>query len=89
MPSEHIGRPASSPEYRAGRRHRPGEPTPAIPASTISATSIIDGTIYTYDEKGHPASKEDCKKGGWMNFVKDDGQAFKNQGDCVSYVNGT
>ena len=47
----------------------------------------IDGTIYTYDEKGHPATKDDCKNGGWMNFVKDDGSAFKNQGDCVSYVN--
>jgi hypothetical protein len=47
----------------------------------------IDGTIWTYDEKGHPASKNDCKNGGWMNFVKDDGTAFKNQGDCISYVN--
>ncbi|MEP6977507.1 MAG: hypothetical protein ABI948_05585 [Thermoleophilia bacterium] len=47
----------------------------------------IDGTVYTYDEKGHPATKNDCKNGGWMNFVKNDGSAFKNQGDCVSYVN--
>jgi hypothetical protein len=40
----------------------------------------IDGTIYTYDE-----SKDDCKDGGWMDLVDDDGEAFKNQGDCVSH----
>jgi hypothetical protein len=28
-----------------------------------------------------PASKEDCKKGGWRDF-----EVFKNQGDCVSFV---
>ena len=47
----------------------------------------IDGTIYTYDEKGHPQSTDDCKNGGWTDLVNDDGEAFKNQGDCVSYVN--
>jgi hypothetical protein len=29
-----------------------------------------------------PASKDQCKKGGWKTF----GSAFKNQGDCVSFV---
>ena len=47
----------------------------------------IDGTTYTYDEAGHPTSKDDCKNGGWMNLVDDEGDAFKNQGDCVSYTN--
>jgi len=28
-----------------------------------------------------PANKEECKDGGWRNFG-----AFKNQGDCVSFV---
>jgi hypothetical protein len=28
-----------------------------------------------------PASKEECKNGGWRNFG-----VFKNQGDCVSFV---
>lgn len=45
----------------------------------------IDGTIYTYDEGGHVQSKDDCKDGGWMDLVNDDGDSFKNQGDCVSY----
>jgi hypothetical protein len=34
-----------------------------------------------------PLSKDDCKDGGWRDLVRADGSAFKNQGDCVSYVN--
>jgi len=30
-----------------------------------------------------PTSKDDCKNGGWQSF---NDPAFKNQGDCVSYV---
>jgi sugar lactone lactonase YvrE len=29
-----------------------------------------------------PTSKEDCKNGGWRNFPQ-----FKNQGDCIKFVN--
>jgi hypothetical protein len=29
-----------------------------------------------------PTSKGQCKNGGWKSF----GTAFKNQGDCVSFV---
>ncbi len=47
----------------------------------------IDGHLVTYDELGHPATKDDCKDGGWMNLADDEGNAFKNQGDCVSYTN--
>jgi len=34
-------------------------------------------TVITF-----PTSKDQCKKNGWKNF----GDAFKNQGDCVSFV---
>ncbi|RJR14884.1 hypothetical protein C4579_03755 [Candidatus Microgenomates bacterium] len=30
-----------------------------------------------------PTSKDECKKGGWMSF---NNPTFKNQGDCVSFV---
>jgi hypothetical protein len=33
---------------------------------------------------GPPASKDDCKKGGWEQFNAP--RQFKNQGDCVSFV---
>jgi hypothetical protein len=31
-----------------------------------------------------PASKDDCKSGGWQNYVDANGQPFKSQGACVS-----
>jgi hypothetical protein len=33
-----------------------------------------------------PKTKEDCKSGGWQILRRADGSSFKNQGDCVSYV---
>jgi hypothetical protein len=34
-----------------------------------------------------PTSVAQCKDGGWQTFVDAQGnQAFKSQGDCVSYV---
>jgi hypothetical protein len=31
--------------------------------------------------------KDDCKKGGWETLTRDDGSPFKNQGDCIQYMN--
>ena len=28
-----------------------------------------------------------CKNGGWMSLTRADGSLFKNQGDCIQYVN--
>lgn len=33
-----------------------------------------------------PATADSCKKGGWQDLVRSDFTSFKNQGDCVSYV---
>lgn len=41
----------------------------------------VDGTIYTYE------TADSCKNGGWMELTRDDDSLFKNQGDCVSYMN--
>lgn len=32
-------------------------------------------------------SKDDCKNGMWEYYVREDGTAFTNQGDCIQYVN--
>jgi hypothetical protein len=37
--------------------------------------------LTTYDFE--PLTKDSCKNGGWMSF---NSPAFKNQGDCVSFV---
>ena len=36
-------------------------------------------------QTGPPVSKNQCKDGGWMRF--DVPRTFKNQGDCIQYVN--
>lgn len=33
------------------------------------------------------ASKNQCKNGGWQALFRADGTPFKNQGDCIQYVN--
>jgi hypothetical protein len=40
------------------------------------------------EEAGNVAGdKEKCKKGGWQDLTRADGSSFKNQGDCIQYVN--
>lgn len=34
-----------------------------------------------------PTTEAQCKNGGWTRTVRPDGTPFKNQGDCVSFVN--
>jgi hypothetical protein len=34
-----------------------------------------------------PKTANDCKKGGWENLYRSDNTSFKNQGDCIQYVN--
>jgi hypothetical protein len=31
--------------------------------------------------------RDACKKGGWADLTRADGSSFKNQGDCIQYVN--
>ena len=34
-----------------------------------------------------PATVGECKNGGWMTHTRGDGSTFRNQGDCIQYVN--
>jgi hypothetical protein len=36
---------------------------------------------------GVATSKDECKKGGWADLTRADDSSFKNQGDCIQYVN--
>ena len=47
------------------------------------------GNSVTYDFEPYEAaqSKDDCKNGGWEGLTRADGSSFKNQGDCIQYVN--
>ena len=50
-----------------------------------------DETIFDFEltppPPPQPTTADDCKKGGWMNFARANGSSFKNQGDCIQYVN--
>jgi hypothetical protein len=46
----------------------------------------VNGHVTTFDPNA-PASKDDCKKGGWQSLERADFSTFKNQGDCIQYAN--
>ena len=46
---------------------------------------LVDGvSLASSVLVGPPTSKDQCKNGGWQTF---NNPTFRNQGDCVSYVN--
>jgi hypothetical protein len=60
-----------------------GEPPAVCPENPSTPLSpISSGDITVHDAVPRPTSKEQCKNGGWRNF----GTAFKNQGECVAFV---
>jgi hypothetical protein len=66
-----------------------GSGNPGLSAAVDALTFGAAGTTVTYDfELYHVAtSMEQCKNGGWQNVTRADGASFRNQGDCMQYVN--
>lgn len=56
----------------------------AFGLAAATAWGDISGTIELPPPT--PSSKDDCKHGGWKNFVDGDGKPFRNQGHCIRYV---
>ena len=56
-----------------------------LPQAINNSEQIVGFT----DVDGFVASsnKDDCKNGGWKSLLRADGLAFKNQGDCIQYIN--
>ncbi|MDB4893021.1 MAG: hypothetical protein JWL61_4876 [Gemmatimonadetes bacterium] len=57
---------------------------------SVDALSIAYGggsVTYDFEPFVTATSRESCKDGGWKTRTRADGSPFKNQGDCVSYVN--
>ena len=52
-------------------------------------TDLVDfnGTTYDFEPYVVASSKDQCKKDGWKDVRRADGSSFKNQGDCIQYVN--
>jgi hypothetical protein len=45
------------------------------------AVAMLPGLTVAKDD-----GKSDCKKGDWTDWVREDGSAFADQGECVAYV---
>ena len=58
------------------------------PSYDIEADLVsFNSQAYDFEPYAIAATKDDCKKDGWMGFNRADGSSFKNQGDCMQYVN--
>lgn len=66
-----------------------GSGNPTLVASTDTLTLGYNGDCVTYDFEPYKVAtaKEQCKAGSWGSYRRADGSAFKNQGDCIQYVN--
>ena len=45
------------------------------------------GTAFICAGNNVPTTEAQCKNGGWTRTVRPDGTPFKNQGDCLQFVN--
>lgn len=62
-----------------------GNTAPGPSESSVVDVVVMDDFIYGEPLVGPPIDKQECKKGGWQVFEFP--RAFKNQGDCVKFVN--
>jgi len=59
----------------------------SLDPSTFDVDNVdINGELYTF-EPPVPADKDACKESGWEALTRADFTPFKNQGDCIQYVN--
>jgi len=78
-PSEYFLSLGANNPYLSGAEWRSTNPP------TVWHEEESDLAFKTYVEPQQiPTSKEQCKDGGWKNY----GTMFKNQGQCVSFVEG-
>jgi hypothetical protein len=51
--------------------------------------TLTDGSVATvnFEARNAATDKAACMKDGWGTLERTDGSAFKNQGDCIQYVN--
>jgi hypothetical protein len=66
-----------------------GSGNPALTAASDALTLGYSGECITYNFEPYRVAqtKEDCKLGSWQSVKRADGSSFKNQGQCIQYVN--
>ncbi len=48
--------------------------------------TAVNSDLYTY-ERPVATNQNQCKNSGWQGVTRSNGTTFKNQGDCIQYVN--
>ena len=64
--------------------------TAIVAVSAFAQTIVVTpDALYVSVSGNHtvPTTKDQCKNGGWKNHIRTDGSLFKNQGDCIQFVN--
>ncbi len=46
----------------------------------------FNGTVYNFELYNSPTDKNQCKKNGYKEYTDQNGNTFKNQGQCKKYV---
>jgi hypothetical protein len=58
------------------------------PAYDISADLMtVNGTTFDFEPYQVVTNKDQCKNGGWQYVTRQNATPFRNQGDCIQYVN--
>ena len=74
---------AANPTYRIGN-----DDSVAFVIADQPFVGVISNVQLGQGEDTHGGKdKEKCKKGGWADLTRSDGTHFKNQGDCIQYIN--
>jgi len=47
----------------------------------------FNGTTYDFEPYQVATNANQCKNGGWQSYTRGNGSTFRNQGDCIQYVN--
>jgi hypothetical protein len=64
-----------------------GNPGLYAAVDTLSLGYGDNCVTYDFEPFRVAATKDDCKAGSWSSFKRADGTSFKNQGQCIQYVN--
>jgi len=59
--------------------------TPFVIADDAGLWTVSN--VHLGEQQAVRGNKDDCKKGGWKDLQRANGSSFKNQGDCIQYMN--
>jgi hypothetical protein len=60
---------------------------PFVIADDAGIWTVTNVQLGQGEAAGVATKKDECKKGGWADLTRANGSSFKNQGDCIQYVN--